>query len=233
MAEQSQELENLYKLARRAKTEGNSENAQKYYDMISIQNPDDWEATFYSVYYQAMQTNIGGILNATVRVQNAARSALDLIANSNELDTEKGIHAREVLSSVEHIGNIFNGATYVKSGSGFDELKREMDERDSAIRLMRYNAILKAGSLFGKEVDNYLKRMYDLCLSLNDFANAEKANNFIVSYEPSFDGLKKIQLKRSESVVAAAKEKRDTRLGCIILVLFVIAMVALTMYATH
>ena len=225
MSELSPELQNLYKLARRAKSEGNSVNAQKYYDMISVQNPDDWEAAFYSVYYQAMQTNIGGILNATVRVQNAARSALDLIANSDESDAEKGIHARKVLSSVEHIGNIFSGATYVKSGSGFDELKKEMDERDSAIRLMRYNAILKAGSLFGKEVDLYLRAMFDLCIGINDFANAQKANAFIAKYNPSFGGENKISSKQIANDKAKRKEDKDFKIGCgliIALIVFII-----------
>ena len=202
MSEYSQELENLYKLARRAKADGNNENAQKYYDMISIQNPDDWEAAFYSVYYQAMQTNIAGISNSAVRVQNAARSTFDIIANSNESDIKKGEYAREILSSVEKIGNLldtaaknhYNGIDY----NVRDRFTTELKERESAVKLMRYNAILKAGSLFGREVDIYLKSMFNMCISNSDFANAEKANSFIVKYDPSFDGVTKINSKREE-----------------------------------
>ncbi len=44
----SQELENLYTLARRARDEGNQDDAAKYYEMILLRNPDSWEANFYS-----------------------------------------------------------------------------------------------------------------------------------------------------------------------------------------
>ena len=50
----SNELKNFYELARRAKTDGNSENAQKYYDQILVKDPSSWEANFYSVYSQSV-----------------------------------------------------------------------------------------------------------------------------------------------------------------------------------
>ena len=46
----SDELKNLYELARRAKIDNNSENAQKYYEQIVIKDPSSWEANFYTVY---------------------------------------------------------------------------------------------------------------------------------------------------------------------------------------
>ena len=47
----SEELKNLYQIARRAKDSNNSENAAKYYDMILMKDPQSWEANFYTVYY--------------------------------------------------------------------------------------------------------------------------------------------------------------------------------------
>ena len=46
-------IENLYKLARRAKDEENTENAAKYYSEILLERPNDWEAQFFSAYYEA------------------------------------------------------------------------------------------------------------------------------------------------------------------------------------
>lgn len=42
----SEELANLYQIARRAKDDNNGENAAKYYDMILIKDPTSWEASF-------------------------------------------------------------------------------------------------------------------------------------------------------------------------------------------
>ena len=44
----SQELENLYTLARRASDEEDQDSAAKYYEMILLRDPDSWEANFYS-----------------------------------------------------------------------------------------------------------------------------------------------------------------------------------------
>ena len=48
------ELENLYQIARRAKNDNNKANAAKYYDMIMVKDPTSWEAAFFSVYFTAM-----------------------------------------------------------------------------------------------------------------------------------------------------------------------------------
>lgn len=50
----SDEFKNLYKLARRAKDENNADEAAKYYEKILAKDPNNWEANFYTVYFQAM-----------------------------------------------------------------------------------------------------------------------------------------------------------------------------------
>lgn len=66
----SGELENLYQIARRAKDDNNSENAAKYYDMILVKDPMSWEASFYVVYFKAMQCKIGQIRSAAISISN-------------------------------------------------------------------------------------------------------------------------------------------------------------------
>lgn len=75
----SDELKNLYQIARRAKDSENSENAQKYYDMILIKDPISWEATFYVTYYQAMQCKIAEIWSAANSVMNCEPAVLELV----------------------------------------------------------------------------------------------------------------------------------------------------------
>lgn len=84
----SAELKNLYELARRAKTDGNSENAQKYYEQILIKDPSSWEANFYSTFYQSMNCKIGEIGMAAIRVSNCEDTVLKLI-KENVSDSEE------------------------------------------------------------------------------------------------------------------------------------------------
>ena len=46
----SDELEKLYKVARRAKNDGNKNKAEEYYNMILERDPTSWEAYFYAKY---------------------------------------------------------------------------------------------------------------------------------------------------------------------------------------
>ena len=48
----STELANLYQLARRARDDNNSEDAEKYYGMILVKDPTSWEASFYTIYFR-------------------------------------------------------------------------------------------------------------------------------------------------------------------------------------
>lgn len=76
----SEELNNLYQIARRAKDAENHENAAKCYDMILIKDPSSWEANFYSVYYKTMSCKIGEISVAATNVSNCIKETFQLIA---------------------------------------------------------------------------------------------------------------------------------------------------------
>ena len=78
----SDELRNLYELARRAKNDGNSVNAQKYYEQVVVKDPSSWEANFYTTYYQAMNCKIGEIGIAAIRVANNQETVYRLIKDN-------------------------------------------------------------------------------------------------------------------------------------------------------
>lgn len=69
----SDELSNLYFLARRAKDSGNAENATKYYNMIAIKDPNSWEANFYTIYFRAMSCKIGEIASEAQNIAKCLR----------------------------------------------------------------------------------------------------------------------------------------------------------------
>ncbi len=84
----SDELANLYQIARRAKDVNNSESAYKYYDMILVKDPNSWEATFYVTYYQAMQCKIGEIHSAAYSIVNCEEAVLELIKSNVDKDNQ-------------------------------------------------------------------------------------------------------------------------------------------------
>lgn len=84
--DKTEETEKLLLLARRARNENNSENAAKYYDMVLQEDPNNWEAAFFQVYFQSMQCKIMNIASAAISVANCLDGTIGLIA---DIDDEK------------------------------------------------------------------------------------------------------------------------------------------------
>ena len=79
----SDELNKLYEVARRAKSTGNTAHAQKFYEKILEKDPSSWEANFYAVYYQSLNSKVGDICLAATRIKNIEDDALKLIKDSS------------------------------------------------------------------------------------------------------------------------------------------------------
>lgn len=85
----SEKMEKIYTLARRARDEGNNANAAKYYQEIVEENPNDWEAAFYSVYCAEQGCTLNHLVTAISRVSSAAQTALELIVEQNPEPSEE------------------------------------------------------------------------------------------------------------------------------------------------
>lgn len=106
----SDELKNLYEVARRAKDTNNNENAAKYYDMILVKDPNSWEAQFYVVFFKAMSCRIAEISSAAVSVGNCLFSVFDLIENNVTDEEEKQRCISEVSTKSIDIANMLGNA---------------------------------------------------------------------------------------------------------------------------
>ena len=93
----SEELKNLYQIARRAKDSNNSENAAKYYDMILMKDPQSWEANFYTVYYKSASCKIGEIKSAIANVENCIEDTLMFIKKNVHDNKERTLAVEEVV----------------------------------------------------------------------------------------------------------------------------------------
>lgn len=102
----SDELNNYYEIARRAKNDNNTENALKYYDLILAKDPNSWEANFYTVYYQALSCKIAGISNAAISISNCENTVLSLI-KKNLSKEEQVLAVKEIISKCKYISKMF------------------------------------------------------------------------------------------------------------------------------
>ena len=102
------ELTNLYQIARRARDDNNGENAAKYYDMILVKDPTSWEASFYVVYFKAMECKIAQIRSAAISVSNCEDSVLTLIRD-HVPEEEQGAAVLEVMLRSIMIGKMLAG----------------------------------------------------------------------------------------------------------------------------
>lgn len=107
----SDELKNLYQIARRAKNDNNGANAAKYYDMILVKDPTSWEASFYLVYFKAMECKIAEIQSASISISNCIDSVLGLIKNHVKESDEQEKAVNEVALRCMLISEmLYNGA---------------------------------------------------------------------------------------------------------------------------
>ncbi len=98
----SEKLENLYQLARRAKEEDNEENAKKYYDMLTAERPNDWEAYFYSAYYRARTCKLIQIENEAAGLKNTIDTTFMLIKDNVDEEQWTYIYI-EIISKIEYL----------------------------------------------------------------------------------------------------------------------------------
>lgn len=107
--DKSKDTENYLMLARRAKSENNSANAAKYYDMVLQNDPTNWEASFYQVYFQAMGCRIMEIQSAAKSVSHNILQTMTLINQNVEVSQQKAAFD-EVIDSSIRIAILFSSA---------------------------------------------------------------------------------------------------------------------------
>lgn len=132
------ELNNLYKIARRAKEENNADNAAKYYDMILVKDPTSWEASFYVIYFKAMRCKIAEIGMAASSVANCQNNVF-LMIRDNVPEDEQSAAVEEVFIHSSYIANLLA-----------DSERKYYDGIDSSIRA------------------NYTRTYYDNARAIND-----------------------------------------------------------------
>ncbi|MBQ5316363.1 MAG: TFIIB-type zinc finger domain-containing protein [Oscillospiraceae bacterium] len=132
--DKSNELDNLYTLARRAKETNDGSNALKYYQQILSIAPNDWEAVFYAAYFQLAESRVINIENAVVTFTSSCPKAMKLVWDSDIPFSEKQLRITQIGGDSLHI---LTGAAntlidmYTKQNNSYnmDEKKKQLSSR--------------------------------------------------------------------------------------------------------
>lgn len=76
-------------LARRAREEGNAEDAKRFYDLVRTEDPENVEARFFYAYYCLWSGTKGSAYDDFMKFCNSTRSLVDALAGSDLEEDEK------------------------------------------------------------------------------------------------------------------------------------------------
>jgi len=147
----SKKLDNYFQLARTAKSQNNWSDAAKYYDLVRQEDPSNWEAIFFSVYFSALQTNIAGIENATYTISNCISTALKLMKDNIKNSEEIESNVLDICFAVGEAASIFFKAT-IDHYNQFATVNGAMQEK-----VERINSIMSMLFTTGDVVEMYFR----------------------------------------------------------------------------
>lgn len=199
----SSELDNLYKLARRARDNNNMDDAYQYYKEILLKDPNNWEPQFYTAYYKATKTSIGNISLAAKELANTIATVFNMVKGSITDENEISKILIEITSKVVPLGTVlFNAAKRHYDGINSrikDKFVQEYVSRGSNVVDLLYNLGNMIIEVFGEKYsdlsvtawkagvsvhtvvfDNYAKKDYHAKLI---FEYCDKISKYDSSFE--------------------------------------------------
>ena len=182
----SAKLDNLYKVARMARDDGNTAQAFKHYEQLQLEDPDSWEPAFFVPYYSAINTLKNDQPGDSVRVSGGRVSL--------------GCNYRSGISpAISTISNCLD--------SVFDLIEeiQDYDEQDTAINTVS-QYVMSISTGLDDIIDNEHSRMQREILS---FGRQTESGHFeIVRYRNQDDAL----AKSYRSDVSGMRSDADRRI---------------------
>lgn len=169
----SDKVKNLYIMARRAKDDDNAELASKYYEMITFENPHDWESLFYFNYFKAEQTKLRNMANSVICLANSLDSVFDLIDKSDKTIDEKWNIAKEIITKIDTLceSYIYWAKSHYREYSQLDNTVVTLAGQTTAIAELQKNMADLLEKYFAENstqiVVSYLKSYVDNYLLLD------------------------------------------------------------------
>ena len=153
----NERLTNLYEIARRARDNNDNETAARYYEMILVDDPQSWEATFYAVYCKTLDCRIVQIESAAKAIDRSLDSVFTLVKEQLSKDEQavvlKEIELRCVVAATVFYSSAEKHYVEVPLSLKADstEYTQEFLDRSYASRDLLLHCGDKIESTFGKE----------------------------------------------------------------------------------
>ena len=209
-------IENLRTLADRAKAEGDTETAAKYFEELLKEDPNNWEANFYTIYYAAHNIKIAQIGSAANRVSNIIDTVYSLIKENLHTPDEQKAAGREIAYAVANFSSYLIPNATNNLGTTTESIDKAVDEWLVPICLMNihvgdslvkyfgdYEIAEKAyavvANFTGMEITETGRQVMDLAKSRLAPIREEKA---------------KKELEEKEAIAAATKRRTEKYWAC-------------------
>jgi len=153
--DESEKLDNLFVLARRAFETKDYDNAAKYYEMILFNDAYSWEAAFYFAYSRAVDFNFADLIPETEPLRNCIPPVLGLICENLSGTNAKKAALCEVVSRCTEFSDEVVDVTlgHYLSNNSNPSLFRQMYLNCDAAAHMMYQMGDELERLFASEFD--------------------------------------------------------------------------------
>lgn len=174
----NRKAENLRKLAQRAKEDGDSEAAARYFDQLLLECPDDHDAYFYSNYYAAHNIKIAEIGSAASKMTAVLTTAFKMLKNSGLSYQEAYEIGCTYCADVAEFGNmLFSNITdHWKTGSDANKIQNLNNWAIPTIRMFLTAGDCLAATFGTEEAEENTLLLYKMALQYSavtgDITNA-------------------------------------------------------------
>ena len=218
----SEKVQNLYVMARRARDDNNDELAAKYYEMILVERPNDWEALFYFNYFKAKNANWDNMEHSVTSLSNSLDQVFDSIDKTAVNSVERMIAMTQIVTDTFAFRSLIRSAKsfYEKNRSGAILISDLINRAHAIANLQKKTADLSekymsadsgVAHLLKQYVENYLlpdvlsSKYIDLILEQNS-KELVGAETRIKAIDPNYESLiDKINKEKQEEDEAAKK----------------------------
>lgn len=188
----SDRLSNLYQIARRAKKANDAANGITYYNMILVDDPTSWEASFYVVYFRAISCKIAEIKSALTSLSNCIPTVLRLIRNNVPKESQASAVKEVAIKVSAAAEGLSNGAGnhYIEISPNIrDNYKQEYIDRICAARDLAYTCGDLVVNQFGRseKITSSAVTLWKTGISIHkkvlpDLGEMEKKTRLITDY---------------------------------------------------
>ena len=209
--DKSSELNGLWTLARRARSERNYESAERYYAQILTMDPNSWEANILSTIYSGM--NSSKPYNSSKSVCGSIKTSLNMLkssTNANNYGDALALIYNELNPLAINIYNIANKEFYDAVNDDIAAGKSQRNFQILIERLRGASAVFDAGidilyqyaasvlNTFGEQYSNYavaaLKKAIEMYSKIHEapgqkYINEERLKQMIATtkaYDPKY-----------------------------------------------